>query len=74
MSIHVPYCVETFNLGVYQHKNSVKQVGISVPTSWELSLAQVGIHTVSPARIRGTHLMSTRPSMQEARERFKKIS
>ena len=52
---------------MYQHKNFVKQVGTSHWNKLELTY-------LPPARMKVSQLMPTRPYMQEARERFKKIS
>ena len=51
---------------MYQHKNFVKQAGSSHWNKLELTC-------LPPAGMTVTQLMSTRPHMQEARERFKKI-
>ena len=51
---------------MYQHKNSVKQARTSHWNKLELTY-------LPPALMKVTHLMSTRPNMQEAWERFKKI-
>ena len=51
---------------MYQHKNFVKQAGSSHWNKSELTC-------LPPAGMTVTQLMSTRPHMQEARERFKKI-
>ena len=51
---------------MYQHKNFVKQAGSSHWSKLEFTC-------LPPARMTITQLMSTRPHMQEARERFKKI-
>ena len=50
---------------MYLRKNSVKQPGTS---HWN----KLGLKYLPPAHMKVTHLMSTWPNMQEARERFKK--